>query len=120
MLLLPLQALASGLLACEQHQKSAMSQLHQVSEQNSHTMTAATPDCHGQLAPRASSTDETSSPPAPELECRHCINTCQTKLGLDDSNSDRLAAYTSDDSLNSGVSVTLPGFNNLPQRPPCV
>jgi hypothetical protein len=115
MLLLPLQALASGLLACEQHQMSQVSQR----QQDSHVMTAATPDCHGQSVQRVSSTDERSSTPAPELECRHCINTCQTKLGLDDSNSDRLAAYMSDNSLNSGVSVTLPGFNNLPQRPPC-
>lgn len=119
MLLLPLQALASGLLACEQHQMSEMSQPNQVSEQDSHALTTATPDCHGQSVQRASSPDESSIPLTPELECRHCINTCQTKLGLDDSNSGRLSACVSADSLNNGVSVTLPGYNNLPQRPPC-
>ena len=121
MLLLPLQALASGLLACEQHQDPAMSQSHEASAHASHHAPAAsvTPECHGQPVSVTTANDEPASQPGLELECRHCINSCQTKPGFDRSGAGGLVTYTSDDKRTTSVSMTLPGFTQLPQRPPC-
>ncbi|MEC8860140.1 MAG: hypothetical protein VYE29_09095 [Pseudomonadota bacterium] len=120
MLVLPSQALASGLLACEQHRDVAVLQSHAAAPHDSHLSSAASPDCHGQPPIIKSAGDESSDHAALELECRHCINSCQSKPGFDEHGAGRLTADHADATLNAGVSVTLPGYTNLPQRPPCL